>query len=401
MTTIGTLDIALDDGIDSGVALLLVKAPETDIRVSYGNCQLLASPSTPHVVCRFAGATSAGEAYDKGSLLAQEALDVLSMVGRADLVTRDAEDEHLVWWETGSRRVLSLVSTATFSLKGGPVSLTVKDYQGNVVPPTPVIPKHHIGFRFYRLSQTSDDLYDAFRNMYLAFESLLSSRYPKAKGQEIDWLRQSLASASSDLALPSLAPAGTPDCVAYVLDVIYNGARLPLFHAKDGKAYFAPVHSASDRKGVVNALGMLTHIVLRMADAWYSARRMSSWFNLALLEQQNRKLFAGTRYIFTDNPAFTLKDDLKSDSIANGVCFPAVFNEQFGTVTRHNIAGQLPVSSLISRGKLHAIYLVNDESPLISFSPDTTIDLSGFDDLEVCLFIRGCNAGAPKYMYAR
>lgn len=44
--------------------------------------------------------------------------------------------------------------------------------------------QHHIGFRYYRLAQSTEDLYDGFRNMYLAFEVLLSSKYPKVRGEQ-------------------------------------------------------------------------------------------------------------------------------------------------------------------------------------------------------------------------
>ena len=66
----------------------LTKPPDAAICVKYGNCQLLAAPDTPYVICRFAGAISAEDAFDEGSLIAQEALDMLSMTGRADLITR-------------------------------------------------------------------------------------------------------------------------------------------------------------------------------------------------------------------------------------------------------------------------------------------------------------------------
>lgn len=401
MAAIGSITFDLGDGLDSGIALLLIKPPEQEIRVNYRDCFLLASPDTPHVVCRFNGARSHEDAYSQGSLLAQEALDVLSMTGLGDLVTREAENEYFVWWASSTKRLLAFVTTVTFSIKIDPVSITIKDVQGNVVPPTPIIPKHHIGFRFFRFSQASDDLYDAYRNMYLAFESLLSSRYPKAKGLEIDWLRQSLTAASTDLSLASVVPAGTPDTISHVLNIIYEGARLPLFHAKDGRAYFAPVHNASDREEVVKALTMLTHIVTRMADMWYSARRISGWVNFKIFEEQNRSLFSGTSFIFSDNPGFTLQDGLNSESVKNGIRFPATFSETSGTEPRHNVTGELQVSFVADRGRLHALYLVNGESPLIGISPEITVNLNGFDTFQVRVFIRDRNASSPKYTYPR
>ncbi len=402
MPAIGSISFGLHDGLDSGIAMLLEKPPHADICATHGGCQISASPNTPHVICRFGGALSYRDAYEKGSLHAQEALDILSMTGRADLVTRDADDEHLVWWNAGGSSTIALVSTVTFSVRiGGPAKITVHDAQGNEVPQTPIIPKHHLGFRFYRLSQTSDDLYDGYRNMYLAFESLLSSRYPKSKGLERDWLRQSLTSASNDLSLSDLMPAKVPDPVAHILTIVYDGARLPLFHAKDGKAYFAPVHSSADREAVTSALRMLTKIVLRMAEKWFSARRISGWVNPKIFTEQNPTLFSDSRFVFSDNPTFTLQDGLDSVSISRGEPFPATFCERFGTELRHHVFGELPVSNVAERGSLHALYLVNSQSSLIGISPDTTIDLIGFDAFQVFLFVRSRNASAPKHMYPR
>jgi hypothetical protein len=159
----------------------------------------------------------------------------------------DAPDEYFAWWRDGGKSVIAVVDTGTFSFHVPPISIEVRDARGQIVPPTRVTPQHHIGFRFYRLSQVSDDLYDAFRNMYLAFELLLSAKYPKGVEHEIDWLRASLVASTVDLNLVSLAPAGA-DPVTHIIDKVYLNARLPLFHAKDGRTYFAPVTSNRDRR---------------------------------------------------------------------------------------------------------------------------------------------------------
>lgn len=207
MPAIGTLNFSNDDGLDSGIGLLLNKPPKKRVDLKYNNCQIFASPDTPYIICRFNRANSLEEAYSLGTKQIQEALDVMSMTGRGDLVTRDGDNEFIVWWSLSGKRSIALITTVTFSMSVGPISLTVKDANGNVVPPKPVVPKHHIGFRFYRLSQVSDDLYDAYRNMYLAFESLLSSHFPKTQRREIDWLRQSLSLSASDLGLTGLVPS--------------------------------------------------------------------------------------------------------------------------------------------------------------------------------------------------
>lgn len=401
MPAIGSLEFSFADGFDSGLALLLTKPPAEPVCGAYAACHLLAAPNSPHVVCRFNGAENEAEAIAKGTVLAQEALDMLSVLGRGDLVTRDAQDEYIAWWCASGKYCAAMVATATFTLSVGPVEITVKDAQGNVVPQVRVKPTHHLAFRFYRLAQASDDLYDAYRNMYLAFESLLSSKYPKGRELEITWLRNSLSAAAADIELSSLLPASVADPVSHFLHAVYDGARLPLFHAKDGRAYFAPAQGLADRLAVEQALSLLTQAVLRMADKWHSARRRSSWVNLKLIEGQNRTLFDGSQFYFVDDPSIDMKKEPDPTVLARGVSFPASFSDSYAGQARHNLVGKLDTTLLASRGRLQSVFVGRDGKPLIGFNPDTSLDLVGFHELNVRLFVRGRNAGQPRYMYPR
>jgi hypothetical protein len=402
MPSIGTLRFALNDGFNSGVALRLLRPPEDETDEKYQNSHLLAAPSTPFVICRFNGPGNRAETLQQGTELLQQALDLHSMLGRADLHIKDAQDEHLAWWTAAGSQLLSVSSTVTLSATVGQPQIIVRDAQGNIVPPQPAPnPRHHVGFRFFRLSQISDDLYDSFRSMYLAFESLLSSRYPKGKEQEIQWLERALRAADSDLSLPTLCPSGTADCVAHVIFSVYTSARLPLFHAKNGKTYFAPGGSDTDRTTVQAGLSMLTELVIRMASAWFSARRRGGWVNLQLIDEGHRSLLAGCQVVYSDEPT-DLKDETKvAPAVQTGVSFAAVVNEHFDGARRTNVTASLDVGTLSSRTRLHALYLVKDGSPLIGVTPDTVIDVEGFDQLHVCIFLRGRNANQPKYQFAR
>lgn len=232
------------------------------------------------------------------------------------MATRDAADEYLAWWKAKGEVTIAVVSTATFRFSVGPVVLEVRDAAGRVVPPQRVLPQHHIGFRYYRLSQVSDDLFDAFRNMYLAFELLLSAKYPKGRGREIDWLRASLTTAAHDLDLPALATGPNP--IDRIIDVVYENARLPLFHAKDDHAYFAPVTSNQDRKAVTEALQLLTFIVMRMADVWHQTRRMRGGVNLKLMEEADKHIFANSSFVASSDSTIELNGDLSQPPFKKG-----------------------------------------------------------------------------------
>jgi hypothetical protein len=166
MPSIGTLNFSITDGYESGIALRLVAPLEEEICATYKDCQLLASPNTPFAVCRFSGATSRFDAFSKGKELLQKSLDLESMLGRADLQIEQVEDGQIVWWAAAGGSHLALLSTVTLSAKVGAAELIVRDAQGNIVHQQTPSHVHHLGFRFFRLSQVSNDLYESFRNMY-------------------------------------------------------------------------------------------------------------------------------------------------------------------------------------------------------------------------------------------
>jgi len=401
MAKIGTLNFNLNDGLNSGVALLLTKPPEQEINFSYCDSHILAAPDTPYIICRFDNSHSHEEAYNRGIKSIQEALDLLSITGQCDLATRDSEEEYFVWWIESFTRKISITTTVKYQIKFGRINVIVRDETGTAIPSTTPVPNHHIGFRFFRLSQASDNLFDAYRNMYLAFESLLSSRYPKGRGTEIEWLRLSLESAATDLTLSNIAPTEVENTIEYILEKVYNGARLPLFHAKDGKAYFAPEKNTTDRTTVIDAMVILTTIVIRMAHTWHSARRAHGVVNLRLIKEQYQTVFSNSLFVLSSNPNATLQDDINSETIGNGIKFPATFKRESKNIEEPNITGELDITSQKDSCITHAIYLVNDKSPLMGFTPDAMLDLAGFNKLQVRAFIKTSNARAPKYTYSR
>ena len=401
MPTIADLSFRLDDGFECGIAYLLHERPETAVSERYASGHLLASPVSPYAVLRFSGSSSRHDAMAQGTELMHQALDLHSMLGRADLQVRDTRNEFMVWWADSARHHLLLSSTVTFTMKVGPVQAVVHDASGNLIPHVQPTPSHHLGFRFFRLSQVTDDLYDAFRNMYLAFECLLSARHPKTQRQEIQWLTDALTASAHDLQISVVCPTGTSDPVAHILARIYNGARLPLFHAKDGRTYFAPGANHADREVVQDSLTALTSLVLRMAEVWYNARRRGGWASLRYFDEGWRAQLSGSQLVVSDEPT-DLKDEVHGAAAAvRGVQFSAVVNEHFDAEKRTNIAADIPVVALAGQTQLAALYVSKDGSPLIGVTPDTIVDVAGFDDVHARIFIRGRNGNQPKSQYTR
>ena len=395
MAALGTVSLLDDPALDCGLARFLVRAPKNAATVSYTAARLQISPESPFAVCSFGGASCHAEAVQLGSVLLEEGLDMLS-IGRAiDLVTRDAADEYFAWWLDSGQRVIAAVDTGT-SIVSGTMTVSGSGPASTARP----IPPSHPGFRFFRLSQVSEDLFDAFRNMYLAFELFLSSRYPKTR-PEIRWLHESLSAASVDILLADLSPLGHSSPVKFVIDVIYGNARLPLFHATDGETYFVPSTEQRNRETVKAALTMLTLIVIRMAESWHGISRPRTSFSNDVLGAMAKAPFANASFVASAEARFSPNDGISSPSITSGVRFPAQISDTFHGEQRANIWGAVDAAALKSIGRIQMLYLVNTESWLTLQALGAPLDVDGFDFFQAIQFSRILGAGEPRIFYPR
>jgi hypothetical protein len=208
-------------------------------------------------------------------IAAQTALDLMSMRGLNDLVVSDVDDEHVVWWIDDASVVLRLVSVAPSDLRFNIGSVVVTDSDGRVVPPLPPPPIiWHPSYRYFRLSQTTSDLFDAYRNAHLALESILSSMaLPQPGEREIDWFRRALTTARENGAhLASVVPSNT-DAVDHLTSLLYTTTRTGLSHAKNGRPVLQPLGSQTDREAVQAGLGTAVDLYLLLSEHHLGAAR--------------------------------------------------------------------------------------------------------------------------------
>ncbi len=179
---------------------------------------------------------------------AQEALDLIAAEGGHALTIEGTETGHIVWWTESRGIVLRDMAISDFGLSFSGTA-EVLDAAGNLVtqPAPPPVPWHE-SFRYFRISQTTGDLFDAYRNLYLAVESLLSTvvrMHLNAAGLpaegEGQWLRRALTQihpATVDLARYTVAGVANP--VDAVYNDLYAGMRTQLFHSKAGRPTLLP-----------------------------------------------------------------------------------------------------------------------------------------------------------------
>lgn len=189
-----------------------------------------------------------GALSDDAWRIVQEALDIHAAVHRQAIGTQSGGDR-LNWKRVQDQYLLSITDSArvpwAFSAHG------VSGHSNSTIPDT--LPAHHPSFRFYRLSQLSEDLFDAYRNAYLALEYIVSDVSPKGPSEsEANWLKRVLNGP-----LANCLPGGLD--VEAAVDDLYNNARLPLFHAKAGKSFYLP--QGTDRSNVQAAFELINAVL--------------------------------------------------------------------------------------------------------------------------------------------
>lgn len=174
--------------------------------------------------------------YDKliieGLEQVQRCLDVLAAKKLGLLIIDHPESAHTALFNESGRTIVRHFALIRF-VSTVNCTATVKDKDGNIIPQPPIPePIWTPAFRYYRLSQTSQDIYEAYRNLYLCFEATLSEICPRiSREKEGMWLRRALTKISTKINLSLHCPRDM-NPIDYLFSTQYEGMRCKLFHAK-------------------------------------------------------------------------------------------------------------------------------------------------------------------------
>jgi hypothetical protein len=217
MAKIGNIIIVnKSESFDSGAAFLMQKpSPVTSVITIDSKSVVEVEKNNPYVVVRTNGLNNHQEALDYGHELAQKGLDILSITGKSDLGTHDATDENFVWWCANDKVILRITDTgsAEWDING---SMNNGSFSEQIAP---ISPSYHGAYRYFRLSLITNNLFDAYRNMYLAFELLASSRVPRKpiqtkKGTRLEsetfWLKRYLKTINPEILTSTFVGSSDP-----------------------------------------------------------------------------------------------------------------------------------------------------------------------------------------------
>lgn len=208
---------------------------------------------------------------------AENVLDLVAVETRQALLVSDPHN-CLIWRKGIHGLKVQLTTSITFKAEVAPVNSLVHDASGAVKLDDPyVIPQHHDSFRYFRYSQAASNVFDGYRNMFLALESILDYLAKKQEGEgEAAWLARALeyAVANNGLAMESL---GGENVQAFV-DKQYSAVRCAVFHAKSSKGGQIQPGMISNRDFVLKQLLSVQAISEKLLKSVFDVRLPSAGF---------------------------------------------------------------------------------------------------------------------------
>lgn len=360
---------------DFGGAYLLRTRAAFDAEIRTAEFVVRIRANAPFATVEMTGTVASADVRNLTWNALQEAFDLQFTKTRKALATQSGEREYLTWYRapngydvTYSDTVESVWSMSGTIVGGGPPA------------PEPAPPQHHPALRFYRLSQVSDDLFDSYRNAYLAFECLISGESAKQlRERELDWLiRVSKASFSSAI------PGGIN--IEQTLRAIYELGRLPLFHAKMSETFFTP--QGDEREHLHKLLDDLTFLLISFLGHKLGHSAVGGWGSSSqgLCDAQSRTVFdcdavmlQSGRYRTTVVPIVDVYDN------------PRRFGNLWARIAVH------PPQSLPSLSKMETLL---KRQARIHFELEEAVSLTGVSTFAIELCVVNGHASAPRRLHS-
>lgn len=353
------------------------------------------------IVARSPRALGRKETIEAGTECIQRYLDLLAFERFNVSELSKVADSHVVLYTDGTDRVLEITATDDLVL-GVSVSGVAYDRDGNPKPAPPGPPAVWTpALRFYRLSQASGDLYEAYRNLWLGLEALLSTISPKRAAEgERKWLRRVLNEITARVDLQSLMSEAGRDPVDYMLTGQYEGMRCYLFHAKPEGGMEAP--TIPDPEAVAVAYAQLIRIWREIAHHLIGVRQ--GGIGVVTYEGFRMMLFnafsPGLDVVYSDAPSSVEGTDtaINPGGAARIVLEGARYQDGVmpGLVS---VSASLPTTENGSLPELQRFGCEIDGTLFCAGAIEGGLELSGIDRLDIVQVFRLKNASSPKVSF--
>jgi hypothetical protein len=274
----------------------------------------------------------------------------------------------------------------------------VRDKEGNIKPHVPAPePVWTWAFRYYRLSQASRDIFEAYRNLFLSLEALLcliTPRWPSER--EISWLKRALQHVAGMVQLARYVPQGTVDPVDHLIQTQYVNTRCRLFHAKFPDALL-PCDELSSTE-VLDAYMVLIELWRSISVSYLRVPSAGGGFT----RHGFKSMMDGTfkrplSMCFTEDDSPPHKDDTEVSPL--GATVLGFAESEYLSETRPGVVswrGQTSVSDALSQIHVHRICTCLDGSLMWTSFISDGLSLSGVDTFQTLQSARLVSLGEPK-----
>ncbi len=347
--------------------------------------------------------------------LLNRGLDVFALTGLQASSLDGTSDDQVCWWEGEQGRVVRMWTRldAVFSFSA---SVVVRRPDGSIkTDPNPHEIPWQESMRYYRMSQATDDLFDAFRNVYLALESILSVIAPikvspqgRAVESEKVWFKRALATVAVDIDLDTYTPGGSGNPIHDIYDELHNRVRNRIFHAKDGLQPFLP-QSLESRSQVAEAKERYSELYLAVAgNLFVPNQNLTGSLRVAetVLDRMRKDTLDRGPYIgFTsDASPFEASDTELSPRGDACVVVPAqAISDPRASEGYAAVMGQFVVAdylfSLPAIGRFGLLGSQEEAMAICDFEGGQ-LSLEGFDRCEAVLSVRAIGGKRRKFVYA-
>ncbi len=397
MATFGELPL-FDSGVDRSGAVFILAAP-SPVTVRQGTTRdtfLQLTVGSDAAVVHGLAASNGADVLITALHEANRALDLLAARNIARLVLAPlTRTIPITWCEETGLLILRLIATSVsrFSFSTG-------------VPAPALGSQWHTSMRYWRMSQVTDDLYDAFRNLFLALESLLghlapmrmnSNGRPESEGY---WLRRAIrvAGCNVDLNRYLLNKSVTPDVDLF--HDLWTDVRNKVFHAKTGQPILTPLDTA-DRNVVAEAHERYGRLYLDLADYALGVRFISGGITVGGFAQSSA--LNGVTIQMTDDPApASINDTTVSPSGHAVLQLPTARTPEHDSALLSTVLGS--VSGDDARRTLQSVRRFGATRPggslVVIHSLDLDLTLEGIDHIECLLQLQAVNVTMPKTDYS-
>ena len=390
--------MAFFDGASAGGAFRLSEAAAEDSSEIIDDWTIEVRAGSEIVVARGEGGATYEEARDDALAAANKGLDFLCLRGARPMAIRHAGTEHIVWWSDDSQSVIRLLSIPTLTLHVGKVTVTGGT---PVVPPSP---QWQESARYFRLSQLTDDLFDSFRNVYLALESILDHLAPQRTSPPLEregvWFRRALTEAGKIVSLAGHAPKAAPDPVEALYDELYLSTRNLVFHAKSARAYLLP-HSSPQRRAVEATTRRAAYLYLALAEKVIHLRPPGSGWFAGAWRMQVESLAPRLGIVVTNDPAPFSADDIAINPSGGELVELSVSRaSEHDRPFEHAFLGVGPGTEVAKLGQVTRVCSTVDGEPHSAGIPEGAFLVSDVDRFEALVVLRARNANEPKRDFA-